>query len=103
MFTKKVMQFHSKQIGTPPGDHNKPGGPANMKGHMTQRIHKATNPFSKQSEMLTAEEYAMWKAVMKANETADPNNGDDPTWDIVRKGITWFQKHNIKAYMTLLD
>ena len=24
---------------------------------MTQRIHKATNPFSKQSEMLTAEEY----------------------------------------------
>ena len=73
------------------------------KANMTQRIHKATNPFSKQSEMLTAEEYAMWKAVMKANETADPNNGDDPTWDIVRKGITWFQKHNIKAYMTLLD
>ena len=71
--------------------------------YMTQRIHKATNPFSKQSEMLTAEEYAMWKAVMKANETADPNNGDDPTWNIVRKGITWFQKHNIKAYMTLLD
>ena len=28
---------------------------------------------------------------MKANETADPNNGDDPTWDIVRKGIRWFQ------------
>ena len=71
--------------------------------YMTQRIHKATNPFSKQSEMLTAEEYAMWKAVMKANETADPNNGDDPTWDIVRKGITWFQKNNAKAYMTLLD
>ena len=70
---------------------------------MTDRIHKATNPFSKQSEMLTAEEYAMWKAVMKANETADPNNGDDPTWDIVRKGSTWFQKHNIKAYMTLID
>jgi len=45
----------------------------------------------------------MWKAVMKANETADPNNGDDPTWDIVRKGITWFQKNNAKAYMTLLD
>ena len=71
--------------------------------YMTQRIHKATNPFSGQSEMLTAEEYAMWKAVMKANETADPNNGDDPTWDIVRKGITWFQKNNAKAYMTLLD
>jgi len=34
MFTKKVMQFHSKQIGTPPGDHNKPGGPAN-----NERIH----------------------------------------------------------------
>ncbi len=64
---------------------------------------KATNPFSGQSEMLTAEEYAMWQTVMKANETADPNNGDDPTWDIVRKGSTWFQKHNIKAYMTLLD
>jgi hypothetical protein len=45
----------------------------------------------------------MWKAVMKANQTADPNNGADPTWDIVRKGIKWFQKHNIKAYMTLLD
>ena len=70
---------------------------------MTQRIHKATNPFSKQSEMLTAEEYAMWKAVMKANQTADPNNGADPTWDIVRKGIRWFQKNNVKAYMTLLD
>ena len=97
------MQFHSKQIGTRSGNHNQPDRPANMKGHMTQRIHKATNPFSKQSEMLTAEEYAMWKAVMKANETADPNNGDDPTWDIVRKGIRWFQKHNIKAYMTLLD
>ena len=69
---------------------------------MTQRIHKATNPFSQQSEMLTAEEYAMWKAVMKANETADPNNGDDPTWNIVRKGITWFQKHNIKILSIIL-
>ena len=97
------MLSNNKQIGTLPGDHIQPGRPANMKGHMTQRIHKATNPFSGQSEMLTAEEYAMWKAVMKANETADPNNGDDPTWDIVRKGITWFQKHNAKAYMTLLD
>ena len=29
------MQFHSKQIGTLAGDHNKPAGPANMKGHMT--------------------------------------------------------------------
>ena len=64
---------------------------------------RTTNPLSGQSIYLTEEEHAKWKAVMKANETADPNNGDDPTWDIVRKGITWFQKHNIKAYMTLLD
>ena len=45
---------------------------------MTQRIHKATNPFSGQSEMLTAEEYAMYQSVMKANETARPEQWRRP-------------------------
>ena len=29
------MQSYDKQIGTLPGDHNKPGGPANKKGGRT--------------------------------------------------------------------
>ena len=31
---RKIMQFHSKQIGTLPGDHNQPGGPATERTHM---------------------------------------------------------------------
>ena len=37
---RKIMQFHSKQIGTLPGDHNQPGGPATERTHMKKNILK---------------------------------------------------------------
>ena len=39
----------------------------------------------------------------QAELDADENNGDDPKWDIVRKGVSWFREHYPKEYMVLLD
>ena len=94
------MQSHSKQIGTLAGDHNKPAGPANMKGHMTQtkteeRNIKVTNPYSGQSEMLTQSEAIHYHMVKKFEELGQ--------YELMQEGLSKFAKMNPKAYMTLLD
>ena len=59
------------------------------------REHKVTNPYSGQSEMLTATEYAYYFLIKYAERTGDYN--------AMQKGLSKFSSLNAKAYMTLLD
>jgi hypothetical protein len=61
----------------------------------TERVHKAINPYSGQSEMLTAEEYKLYIMIKQAEFDED--------YKTMQKGLTQFSKMNAKAYMTLLD
>ena len=56
---------------------------------------KRTNPFSGQSEMLTAEESKIYDKV-KQDEM-------DENYNEMQKGLDKFSRLNAKAYMTLLD
>ena len=56
---------------------------------------KRTNPFSGQSEMLTAEESKIYDKV-KQDEI-------DENYEDMQKGLDKFSRLNAKAYMTLLD
>ena len=69
----------------------------------TDKKIKTTNPYSGQSIDITVEEFTRYQIVKQAEQQADPNNGDDPFWDVVRGGLDWFRKNNAKAYMVLLD
>ena len=60
-----------------------------------KRIYKRTNPFSKQSEMLTNEEAMVYDLVKQSEEMAEYNK--------MQKGLDKFSRLNPKAYMTLLD
>ena len=61
------------------------------------------NPFSGEKVMLEPDAVAVYDSIKGAEYLADPNNGDDPKWETVRKGITWFQKYYPKEYFVLLD
>ena len=62
---------------------------------MTDRNIQRTNPFSGQSEMLTAEESKIYDKV-KQDEM-------DENYNEMQKGLDKFSRLNAKAYMTLLD
>ena len=62
-----------------------------------------TDPFSGESCSLPYYAKRVYDEIKHAEINADDNNGDDPQWDIVRKGITWFQKNFPEEYMVLLD
>ena len=51
-----------------------------------------TNKFSGEKIMLEPDAVAVYDSIKGAEYLADPNNGDDPKWEIVRKGFAWFQK-----------
>jgi len=61
---------------------------------MTDKI-KVTNPYSGQSEMLTAEEVKIYDKVKQ--DEIDENYTD------MQKGLDKFSRLNAQAYMTLLD
>ena len=61
------------------------------------------NPYSGEKVMLEPEAVAVYDCIKGAEHLADPNNGDDPRWETVRKGLDWFRKHFPKEYMKLLD
>ena len=62
---------------------------------MSDRNIQRTNPFSGQSEMLTAEESKIYDKV-KQDEV-------DENYEDMQKGLDKFSRLNTKAYMTLLD
>ena len=59
------------------------------------REHKVTNPYSGQSEMLTATEYAYYFLTKYAERIE--------YYDAMQKSMDKFSRLNPKAYMTLLD
>jgi hypothetical protein len=64
------------------------------------------NPLSGEKCELTPQAFAVYDETMKASlvaETLAPYNGDHPTWEIVRKGISWFKRYYPAEYMILLD
>ena len=60
-----------------------------------RREHKVINPYSGQSEMLTATEYAYYFLTKYAERIED--------YDAMQKSMDKFSRLNPKAYMTLLD
>jgi len=62
---------------------------------MSDRNIQRTNPYSGQSEMLTAEESKIYDQV-KQDEM-------DENYEEMQKGLDKFSRLNAKAYMTLLD
>ena len=64
-------------------------------GVVRNRTMKATNPYSGQSEMLTAEEYKLYIMIKQAEFDED--------YKTMQKGLSKFSRMNAKAYMTLLD
>tara|TARA_X000001382_G_scaffold8112_1_gene5876 strand:+ start:871 stop:1080 length:210 start_codon:yes stop_codon:yes gene_type:complete len=69
---------------------------------MTKKIHKATNPFSGQSEMLTEQEYILYNAI-KIDEILAQETENDDYYETMQKKLDKFSRLNPKAYMTLLD
>ena len=81
----------------------------NMKTDTDNRTEERKNRFSGESIMLTKEEAKIHDRLF-INELAatleDKTAGYDGAsklWDKVRADISWFSKHNAKAYMVLLD
>ena len=70
-----------------------------------------TNPFSGECYTLTAEELSMYDFIMGATFLMEMNTDSDGylsddnilLQNRVRRGLDWFRKHNVKAYMILLD
>ena len=67
------------------------------------------NRFTGQSYMLTKEEANKHDAIF-INElaaTIEDKERDDvgvsKNWELVRRDLNWFRKHNAEAYMVLLD
>ena len=61
---------------------------------------KVTNPFSGESYELDGAELSMYDFIMGAQMFG---NMSDKMIDDVQKALSWFRKHNPKAYMVLLD
>jgi hypothetical protein len=60
------------------------------------------NPFSGESITIPADAVAVYDVTIGYNHIAE-KSGNPKHWDIVRKGLDWFRKHEPKAYMVLLD
>ena len=61
---------------------------------------KVTNPFSGESYELDGAELSMYDFIMGAQMFG---NMSDKMINDVQKALSWFRKHNPKAYMVLLD
>ena len=83
------------------------------KEYMTQtntdnRTEERKNRFNGESVMLTKEEARRHDCIFLAEVMATLDDkkvghGASKHWDIMRKHLNWFRKHNAEAYMVLLD
>ena len=62
-----------------------------------------SNPFTGVEVELTAEELSMYDFIMGAQMCFDMGLRSDKILDEFHKGLRWFSKNNIQAYMDLLD
>ena len=56
-----------------------------------------TNKFSGEKVMLEPDAVAVYDSIKGAEYLANPNNGDDPKWDIVRKVMLGFKNTFLKS------
>ena len=74
----------------------------------TERTYERKNRFNGESVMLTKEEAKrhdeLFMCEMLATlEDKTLGTGASKHWETMRKHLSWFMKHNAKAYMVLLD
>ena len=62
-----------------------------------------SNPFTGVEVELTAEELSMYDFIKGAEHYMAISGFNINLADEMHKGLTWFAKNNIEAYMTLLD
>ena len=79
------------------------------KGHMTtERTEERRNRFNGESVMLTKEEAKKHDEIFMHElqatiEDKTLGTGGSEHWQKMRDKLSWFMKHNAKAYMVLLD
>ena len=61
------------------------------------------NRFGGDSCYLNAEELSMYDFVIGASTMYEMGRYNNKLVNDLRKGLNWFRKHNIEAYMVLLD
>ena len=74
----------------------------------TERTEERRNRFNGESVMLTKEEARRHDCIFLAElmatlEDKKLGTGASKHWELMRKQIDWFRKHNAQAYMVLLD
>ena len=74
----------------------------------TERTYKRRNRFNGESVMLTKEEAKIYDEIFvhEFQATLDDQKlgtGGSKHWQHMRDKLSWFMKHNAKAYMVLLD
>tara|TARA_R100001369_G_scaffold56886_1_gene83801 strand:- start:264 stop:521 length:258 start_codon:yes stop_codon:yes gene_type:complete len=72
-------------------------------GEIYDKGDTVTNSFSGQSYELTAEELSMYDFIMGANALFEAGIYNKSLTDDMQKGLRWFTKNNVEAYMVLLD
>ena len=90
-------------MGKPDIQENQPAVPKGLDLMIGTEPELIANPYSGEKVWLQPNAVAVYDLIKGAELTADPNNGDHPNWDLVRKGLDWFRKHYAKEYMVLLD
>ena len=73
-----------------------------------ERTHERSNRFNGESVMLTKEEAIKHDEIfvhemMATVEDEKLGTGASKHWQHMRDKLSWFMKHNAKAYMVLLD
>ncbi len=79
-----------------------------IKENTDNKTEERKNRFNGESVMLTKEEARRHDCIFLAEVMATLDDkkvgyGASKHWDIMRKHLNWFKKHNAEAYMVLLD
>ena len=76
-----------------------------FKGTIYEKGDTVTNPFSGEEYKLTGLELSMYDFIMGSQYVFEmaPKSVTDQQVNDFQKALTWFRKHNGKAYMVLLD
>ena len=74
-----------------------------FKGQVYEEGAVVQNPFSGEECKLNNVELSMYDFIMGAQMCFDMGMQDDKVLEEFHKGLRWFSKNNIDAYMKLLD
>ena len=87
------------------GKKNKQTKPKWFEGVWYETGEEVTNPFSGECYTLTGPELSMYDFIMGSQMVFEmqPKSVTSKQINDFRKALSWFRKHNSKAYMVLLD